>query len=84
MPSITEPNDLGDVTLSWDPSKPEEVKHARAHFEKLQKAAHIFFRVSPEGGKLDKLESFDENVGELICEFDPNADVVATQVPVGG
>jgi hypothetical protein len=84
MPSITQPNKTGDVKLSWNPANPEEVKHAKAHYDKLKSSAHIFFRISPDGGKADKLETFDENIGELLCEFDPNADVLATQLPGGG
>lgn len=84
MPSIAVLNKLGDVKLTWDPTKEEEVKHARAHFEKLQQAAHIFFRIDAEGQKSDKLEIFDPSIATLICEFDPSAEIVAKPVPSGG
>ena len=84
MPSIVEPDVTGDVKLTWNPENPDEVKHARDHFEKLKKAGHIFFRIAPDGKKGDKVAAFGGNEGELLCEFDPKADMVATQVPVGG
>lgn len=84
MPSITEPDTSGDVKLSWDPKNPNEVERAKAHFEKLKAAGHIFFRLSPDGGKGDKTSLFHKQDGELIYEFDPEDDVLATKVPVGG
>lgn len=84
MPSIIEPDLSGDVKLTWDPKNEKEVEHARKHFDELKKKGHIFFKISPEGQKGDQTKQFPAGAGELICEFDPKADVVATQVPVGG
>jgi len=84
MPSIVEPDLCGDVKLTWDPNNPKEVEHAKRHFEELKKKGHIFFLIAPDGQKGDKRKNFDGGDGQLICEFDPKADVVATQVPVGG
>ena len=84
MPSIIEPDLCGDVKLTWDPENPEEVKHAKDHFDKLKKQAHIFFKLTGAKEKGEKIEEFPAKDGELICEFDPKADVVATRVPVGG
>lgn len=84
MPSIVEPDLTGDMKISWDPEKPEEVEHARKHWEKLKASGHIFFRIAPEGGKGKKVSSFDGQEAGLLCEFDPNADALATRVPVGG
>lgn len=83
MPSIIEPDVSGDVKLTWDPENPKEVEHAKRHFDELKKKGHIFFRVAPDGQKGKKVAEFGGD-GQLICEFDPAADVVATQVPVGG
>lgn len=84
MPSIAVPDVTGDVKLTWDPDNPEEVRHARDHFEKLKKAGHLFFKVRALGKKGTLVDSFDEGLGKLICEFDPKADVIAAPVPRGG
>jgi hypothetical protein len=84
MPSINVPDATGHVEISWNPENPEEVKHAKAHFEKLKAAGHIFFEIAPDGAKGDKVDSWKESAKELICEFDPKADILATKVPVGG
>lgn len=84
MPSIATPDTSGHVKISWNPDNPDEVKNARDHFEKLKKSAHIFFKVDPEGGKGKKVKEFDGQLGELVCEFDPKADVVAAPLMGGG
>lgn len=84
MPSIATPDTCGDVKISWDPSNPEDVKNAKDHFEKLKKTGHLFFRIEADGKKGSKVKKFEDGMGELVCEFDPKADVLATQLPVGG
>lgn len=84
MPSIAVPDATGDVKLTWDPLNPDEVKHARDHFEKLKKAGHIFFKIGAPGKKGAKIDGFEEGLGKMICEFDPKADIIATPVPRGG
>ena len=84
MPSITTPDVSGDVKITWDPENPEDVKNARDHFEKLKKSNHIFFKVTDDGSKGKKVKDFDEQLGELVCEFDPKADVVAAPLVSGG
>ncbi len=84
MPSLITPDTTGDVKITWDPTNPDDVKNAKDHFDKLKKSGHIFFKIAADGEKGKKVKEFDENIGELVCEFDPKADVVATKVPVGG
>ncbi len=84
MPSITFPDTTGDVKISWNPEDPKDVQNARDHFEKLKKENHIFFKLSADGSKGKKVKEFDEALGELVCEFDPKADVVAAPMVSGG
>jgi hypothetical protein len=84
MPSICIPDTSGHVEFKWDSEKPEEVEHARRHFDELKRKGHIFFRINPKGKKGEPSRQFEGEAGGYICEFDPKADVVATQVPVGG
>ena len=84
MPSITTPDVTGDLKISWDPDKPEDVKNAKAHFDDLKKKGHIFYTVSRFGKKKDKVDQFDPEAGKLVCEFDPKADVMSVPVLRGG
>ncbi len=84
MPSIAMPDTSGDVKLTWNPDNEDEVKHAKDHFDKLKSQGHIFFRIAADGGKGRKIAVFEDGKGELICEFDPKADVLATPLPRGG
>ena len=84
MPSIAVPDVTGDVKLTWDPENPKEVAHAKDHFERLKTSGHIFFRIKSGEKKGDRLKVFEDGAGELICEFDPKADVLATELPRGG
>jgi hypothetical protein len=84
MPSICVPDTTGDVKLTWNPENPDEVKHAKDHFEALRKSGHIFFRIESDGKKGAKIKKFDDGLGEVLCEFDPNADVMGTKLPSGG
>jgi len=84
MPSIATPDTTGDFKITWDPTNPKDVENAREHFNDLKKKGHIFFRIESDGKKGSKIKKFEDGLGEAICEFDPQADVVATQLPVGG
>jgi hypothetical protein len=84
MPSIATPDISGDVKITWDPTNPEDVKNAKDHFDKLKKDGHIFFKVGDDGQKGKKVKEFDEKMAELVCEFDPKADVVSMPLPRGG
>lgn len=83
MPSISTPSLEGDVKLSWNPDNADEVKNAKDHFDKLKASGHIFFRLK-DGAKASRMKDFDAKAGELTCEFDPKADIVATPIPRGG
>jgi hypothetical protein len=52
----------GHTTVTWDPSKPVEVRTARASFESLIAEGYNAFRVNE-----------DNERGERIREFDPKA-----------
>lgn len=84
MPSICTPDATGDVKISWDPENPEDVKNAQDHFDKLKKSGHIFFKVNEDGERGKKVKDFEPNMAELVCEFDPKADIVSTPLPRGG
>lgn len=84
MPSITTPDVTGDVKITWDPTNPDDVKNAKDHFDKLKKSGHIFFKIDGDGKKGKKVKDFNEGTGELVCEFDPKADVMSAPVLRGG
>jgi hypothetical protein len=71
---LIELNRTGDTKLIWDPDKAAEVDAARAMFDSLKKKNYLAYRVDRKGEK-----------GEVIKEFDPNAEkiILAPQM-VGG
>lgn len=64
----------GDTKSTWDSDNPAEVAAAKATFDELTKKGYSAFRVNKKGDQ-----------GELMREFDPNAEAVI-MVPrmVGG
>jgi hypothetical protein len=48
-------NGEGDLTLTWDPKKPDEVANAREEVARLKKAGYTFFVVAGSPGK-DEIE----------------------------
>lgn len=90
----------GDVKITWNPDKPEEVKNAKEMFLRLKEKGHIFFKVSKTkkkrkwgliGKEVVKTEKgervrwFGEADGELLVEFDEKAEkIVAAPVVTGG
>ena len=64
----------GDTKIIWDPDKSDEVETARATFNNLKKKGYLAYKVDRKGDK-----------GEVIREFDPNAEkmILAPQT-VGG
>ena len=64
----------GDVTHRWDPSKPDEVAHARSTFDLFRGKGYLAYRITGSGGQ-----------GEQMREFDPQATgVVMTPQLRGG
>ena len=58
----------GDVSISWDPDKAEEVKVAEEAFEKyVGKQKWAAFEVSRRGVKTEaKITAFDPALGDVI------------------
>lgn len=64
----------GDATTTWDPRVPDEVAMGRAAFEEAQAKRYLIYNAAADGTK-----------GELMREFDPNAEkIVCTPQNVGG
>lgn len=87
----------GDIKLSWDPEKPEEVKRAREMFSDLRAKGHLFFKVTrkpkkwgllsrskPKGEKGEQVKFFGKADGELIVEFDEKAETIVDTPALGG
>jgi len=55
----------GDLKTIWDSGKPEEVAIAKKQFEELKKKGYVAYKVKKDGDK-----------GELMKEFDPEAEKV--------
>ncbi len=64
----------GDTKIMWDKSKPAEVKNAEESFKRLRKDGYLAYKVV--GDKGDK--------GEMLTEFDPNAERIVFSPPMAG
>lgn len=85
MASIRTIDTTGDTKIEWDHTDPEQTKKAEEEFNRLKAQGYMFFRLKPSGDKGGYVHNFDENNGaDLIGEFDPKADVVASKPVVGG
>jgi hypothetical protein len=64
----------GDTKIIWDRGSEEEVDNARATFERLAKQGYRAYQVNRRGEK-----------GEMVREFDPNAEkLILAPATVGG
>jgi len=64
----------GDTKIIWDRRNPEEVGAARATFNRLrQDNRYMAYKVQPGGDK-----------GEIITEFDPEAEKIILAPPMVG
>lgn len=63
----------GDTKVIWDPHNPDEVAAAKAQFDTLKKKGFIAYTVNKKGDK-----------GEVIREFDPNAEKIILSPPLAG
>ena len=63
----------GDTKVIWDASKPDEVESARRTFDDLKKKKYIAFKVKKDGSQ-----------GEVISEFDPDAEKIILAPPMSG
>ncbi len=64
----------GDTKIMWDKSKPAEVKNAEESFKRLRKDGYLAYKVV--GDKGDK--------GDMLTEFDPNAERIVFSPPMQG
>lgn len=64
----------GDTKILWDKNNPDEVENARRTFDDLKKKGFIAYSVS--GG--------DGAKGEIIREFDPEAERLIMAPPMRG
>lgn len=63
----------GDLRTTWDSDNAEEVRAARDQFDTLKKKGYLAFKVKRDGEK-----------GDLIQEFDPEAEKIIMSPPVRG
>ena len=64
----------GDTTHTWDRTRPDEVAVARRAFDEAKAKKYLIYKMNADGSK-----------GELIREFDPNAErIVCSPQNVGG
>lgn len=56
----------GDVKLSWDPNKDDEVEVAKKVFEEKTKSGWSAFRDKGAGTKGDKIKAFDRYAERII------------------
>jgi hypothetical protein len=63
----------GDTKVIWDPHNPDEVAAAKAQFDTLRKKGFIAYTVNKKGDK-----------GEVIREFDPDAEKIILSPPLVG
>ena len=63
----------GDTKVIWDSKNEVEVEVARATFKKLRKKGYLAYTVNKDG-----------TTGEVITEFDPDAEKIILAPPVAG
>lgn len=64
----------GDTRIEWDPAKPDEVALARRAFQDAKDKKMLIYRTRADGTQ-----------GELLRDFDPNAErIVCAPQTVGG
>lgn len=62
----------GDIKYRWNKNNPTEVDIARKTFEKYRKEGYLAFRMT------------DGNRGEMMTEFDPDAERILFSPPMQG
>lgn len=63
----------GDTRMTWDRGNADEVESVRAMFNDLRRRGHLAYSVEEGGGR-----------GEVVREFDPNAQKVILAPPMAG
>ena len=74
MPTLHILDRTGDTRIEWNPANDAEVKMAKAAFKTAKDKKMLIYKVGADGSK-----------GELLREFDPNAErIIAAPQTVGG
>lgn len=63
----------GDTKLIWDRKNEDEVEAAKEMFKKLRKKGYLAYTVTKDGSK-----------GEVIKDFDPDAEKIILSPPIAG
>lgn len=63
----------GDIKFTWDKDKEEEVEQARRAFNDMKKKGYLAYKVKRDGSK-----------GEVIREFDAEAEMIIMSKPLQG
>lgn len=63
----------GDTKTIWDKNNPDEVEAAKATFDRLKGKGYLAYKVSKDGSK-----------GEVIRDFDPDAEKIILSPPMQG
>lgn len=73
MPELIAMDRTGDTRIIWDPQKADEVSAARKLFDELKGKRYLAYKVKKDGSK-----------GEVIREFDPEAERIILAPPMTG
>lgn len=58
----------GDTKIEWFPDDADEIKQAKAEFDRLQKEGWTFYAIGKLGGKTDKkITKFDSTLARIIA-----------------
>ena len=63
----------GDTKLIWNPNNTDEVESAKRTFNDLRKKGFLAYKVNADGSK-----------GEVLTEFDVNAEKIILAPPLRG
>lgn len=56
----------GDTKVMWSKDAPEEVKAAKATFDRLKKKGYLAYKVREDGEKGEVIQEFDKTAGRII------------------
>lgn len=62
---VMTPND-GDLRMTWDPAKPDEVERVRAVFDEMKAKGYTAFRSDEKGKKASAMKTFDPDAEAII------------------
>lgn len=73
MGELRELGPQGDTRMTWDADEKAEVQEAKHTFDKLKGKGYFAYKVKKKGGK-----------GQVITEFDPEAEKIIMALPMKG